>query len=95
MLWFDVIVHPQRVAVIEVASELKKYDVSVNVGGEIWRYRIYNKTNDKRNKTWRDRGMQQAYYHAKNGGDHVTFEQVTRSQYVARRKVHDKQVELF
>lgn len=95
MLYFDVIVYPQRVEVNELVGELKKYDVSVNVDGEIWRYRIYNKTGDKKSKTWFGRGTQQAYYHAKNSGCLVEFQRVSRSQYVARRKVHANQLKLF
>lgn len=95
MLHFDIVVYQQRVVVNELTRELSKYDVSVDVDGDIWRYRIKKATGEKLPRGWRERGFQQAHYHAKNSGEHVVFKQVTRSQYVARRKLHPNQMKLF
>lgn len=95
MQQFDVEVYGKYVVVKDRAKGLKMYDVSADVDGELWRYCIHNKTKDKCNKTWRERGLTQAYYHAKNSGSYVTFHPVSHKKRTRTFKHHKRQQMLF
>lgn len=95
MLYFEVIAHPQRVVVKELVHKLKLYHVSANVDGEIWRYQIKKSTGGKMADTWYGRGLQQAFYHAKNSGEHVVFERVYHKKMTRKQKITNRQLGLF
>jgi len=95
MLYFDVVVYPQRVVVRELEGQQKTYHLSAKVDGEIWRYRITKHAPGRMSETWRGRGTQQAYYHAKNSGESVEFQPVSHTRNVARRKINPDQLRLF
>lgn len=95
MRQFQITVHDQRVVVSEQASTLRMYDVSANVDGEIWRYRVNKRAGVKLPTGWRERGYRQAYYHAKNSGTIVKFNEVHYVKPKRKTKRHEKQLPLF
>ena len=95
MRQFIVVVHEQRVVVSEQEKPLPMYDVSANVDGDKWRYRIKRKQGAKLHRGWRERGNQQAYYHARNSGHHVTFDEVYHAKRRRQKKIHANQLPLF
>lgn len=95
MLYFDVIVYPQRVVVHEFVKALKTYHVSAEVDGDTWRYRIKKHMPEPMPETWYGRGLQQAYYHAKNSGEHVVFQRVYHKKMTRKQKISNRQIGLF
>lgn len=95
MLYFRLEVFPQRVVVNEVKS-LRMYDVKARVDGTDWLYVIVRSEHSKpQDKEWFGRGMQTAYWHAKNSGNYVTFDQVHHLKRARKIKHHPNQVRLF
>ncbi len=95
MLQFQIIVHEQRVVVQEQIRPLMMYEISALVDGEIWRYHIVKMAGTKLPTGWRERGNQQAFYHAKNSGTHVVFQEVHYVKPERKSKRHPNQIELF
>lgn len=95
MLYFEVVVYPQRVEVKTVLEPLKSYDVSALVDGEQWLYRIKKSPTGRMALAWRGRGLQTAHYHAKNSGERVTFQEVRYVTKAQKNKIHPDQIKLF
>ncbi len=77
MRYFIVTVHPMRVQVDEIWKDLKTYDCSAVVDGDIWRYKIKRSSGiSKNNRDWRARAYHHIHYHAHNSGAVVHFEPV-------------------
>lgn len=95
MLQFIVIVHEQSVVVQEQIRPLMMYEISAIVDGEIWRYHIVKMAGTKLNRGWRERGNQQAFYHAKNSGTHVKFKEVHYVKTKSKSKIHPDHKALF
>lgn len=95
MRQFDVIVCPKMVTVLELVSPLKRYDVSANIDGEKFLYRITKQALSHMKPGWRERGYVQAHYHAKNAGNQVEFVRVGQPGKSRNKKRHPAQVRLF
>lgn len=95
MRQFIVTVHPNRVQVDEIVKELKTYDASAIVDGDIWRYKIKKSPNIiKKDRGWRSRAYHHIHYHANNSGFMVRFEHVHRATR-RKRKISDKQLSFW
>lgn len=95
MKQFSVIVYQQRVVVKELARELKRHDVAARVDGDNYRYVIRKEKGEELEKGWRDRGYSQAYYHALNAGNLVTFDPVFSASKTRAKQRHALQSKLF
>ena len=95
MRYFNVIVCKKKVTVIEHAIEPKNHDISANVDGDTWLYKITKVAHHSLKDNWRERGYVQAYYHAKNNGSYVEFNRVDSPVSTRKRKRHPAQLRLF
>lgn len=95
MRYFTVTVHPKRVQIDEQVEELKTFDCSAVVDGDIWRYKIKKSPNiPKTWRGWRGRAYHHIQYHADNSGAVVRFEPVHHKQR-SRRKISPKQLSFW
>ncbi len=95
MRHFIVTVHPKRVQVDEITKELKSYDSSAVVDGDIWRYKIKKSPNViKTDRGWRSRAYHHIHDHAHNSGTVVRFEHV-HYQRRGKREISDKQMSFW
>jgi hypothetical protein len=95
MRQFNVIVCKALVTVEELDMPLKKYDISANVDGDEWLYRITKLPMHHLPGGWKERGYSHAFYHAKNNGHHVKFNRVDVVKSSRKRKRHPAQLRLF
>lgn len=95
MRQFIVTVHPMRIQVDEITEELKTYDCSAIVDGDIWRYKIKKSSGIMRkDRGWRSRAYHHIHYHAHNSGTIVRFEPV-HFQTHRKRNVSEKQLSFW
>ena len=95
MRQFDVVVCPKHVTVHEVDTPHKTYDISANVDGDKWLYRITKPPMFNMKDGWKERGYVHAFYHAKNAGNHVQFNRVSHPKRTLKKKRHPGAVRLF
>ena len=95
MRHFDVIVCPKMVTVLELEVPSWTYDVSANVDGDKYLYRITKQAHIHMKSGWRERGYVQAFYHAKNAGNHVTFNRVDAPGRTRKKRRSVNQMRLF
>lgn len=95
MLYFEIEVHSQRVVVNEV-DRLAIYHQKAWVDGQAWLYKIKrSKLFPPKDKGWYGRALDTIFWHAKNSGEHVTFEPVNHAKRMRSMKQHEKQMPLF
>lgn len=95
MLYYEIEVYPQRVVVNEV-DRLSMYHQKAWVDGQAWLYKIERSTMfPPEDKGWFGRGLNTVFWHAKNSGNHVTFEPVNQVKRRRAEKHHEKQLRLF
>lgn len=95
MLYYLIEVCPQRVVVNEV-DKLSMYHQKARVDGEDWLYKIVrSKLFPPKDKGWYGRALNTIFWHAKNSGDHVTFEPVNHVKRRRATKHHERQLRLF
>ncbi|KKM97300.1 hypothetical protein LCGC14_1169450 [marine sediment metagenome] len=92
---FIVKVFTRSTRVTEQKKELVIYDISATVDGEVYRYLVVKAAQFDKVEDWRGRGVQQAYYHAKNSGANVKFHEVHYVPPKRKSKIPAKQMSLF
>jgi len=95
MKQFDVVVYPKSIEVQERSRPLMMYEISATVDGETYRYHVVKIAGQKMPNEWRERGNQQAFYHAKNAGENVNFHEVHYVKPKRKKNIHANQLELF
>ena len=95
MRQFDVIVNPKSVTLLEIETPPRIVDVRANIDGEQWLYRITRKAFQHMHDGWRERGYVHAYYHARNGGNHVAFIRVDSQKNLKSVKRSPQQMRLL
>jgi len=95
MRWFEVVVCPKKVTILEVEKPIEHVHVQANVDGDTWLYQIKKLPMSHMRKGWEERGYVQSYYHVKNGGEHVVFVRTNRPGYKRKLRHKPKQLQLF